>query len=88
MGARLRFSPFRLGGRRFILISDEPGGAMPSGLTEAERDIVRLLRTGASNRQIARARGTSERTIANQVCNLLRKLEVGSRLEIALRRGP
>lgn len=88
MGTKLRLSPFRFAGRRFVLISDEVGGAMPSGLTEAERDIVRLLRAGASNREIARARGTSERTVANQISNLLRKLDVGSRLEIALCRGP
>jgi DNA-binding NarL/FixJ family response regulator len=84
MPGRLQLTPFRFARGRFLLIADEPGVAMPSGLTEAERDIVRHLRAGSSNEQIARARGTSERTVAKQVSALLRKLGVGSRVEVAL----
>ncbi len=84
MAGRLRVLPFRFAGRRFVLIADEPSAATLPGLTEAERDIARRLCAGSSNREIARARGTSARTVANQVSKLLRKLGVGSRLEVAL----
>jgi DNA-binding NarL/FixJ family response regulator len=42
-------------------------------LTTAEELVLRHLRTGLSNRQIAEVRGTSDRTVANQVAALLRK---------------
>jgi DNA-binding NarL/FixJ family response regulator len=54
-------------------------------LTHAERSIARKLVEGLSNAAIARARGTSERTVANQVAAIFRKLGVGSRAELARR---
>jgi DNA-binding NarL/FixJ family response regulator len=42
-------------------------------LTPSERGVLELVRQGLSNRSIAELRGTSERTVANQVANLLRK---------------
>ncbi len=42
-------------------------------LTPVEEDILQLLRAGLSNREIARVRGRSEHTIANQLATLLRK---------------
>lgn len=47
--------------------------------TTAERDVLRRLRDGHTNAEIARLRGTSERTIANQVASILRKAGAGSR---------
>lgn len=79
-----RLTPFRFAGRRFVLIADAPLARAPSGLTDAERDVVRLLSAGLSNVEIARERGTSEHTVAKQVSSVLRKLGVGSRLEVAL----
>lgn len=84
MSGRVGLTPFRFAGKRFVLIADEHAAAMPPGLSEAEQEIVRLLREGASNKEIAQARGTSERTVANQVSRLLRKLGVSSRVQIAL----
>jgi DNA-binding CsgD family transcriptional regulator len=55
--------------------ADEPFPA----LTDAERDVLELLRRGMSNREIAEARSRSVRTIANQVASLLRKTRSGSR---------
>ncbi|MBX3226124.1 MAG: helix-turn-helix transcriptional regulator [Labilithrix sp.] len=52
-------------------------------LTAAERDVARLVARGATNAEIARARGTSARTVANQVQSIMRKLEVASRVGLA-----
>lgn len=52
-------------------------------LTPAERAVCELLQRGATNREIARARGTSERTVAHQVETILRKLGVRSRADVA-----
>lgn len=48
-------------------------------LTPAEDAVLRLVKKGLSNREIADLRQTSSRTIANQVSSLLRKVGVGGR---------
>lgn len=48
-------------------------------LTQAEREVLALVRAGHSNRAIATARGTSVRTVANQVASLLTKTKTNSR---------
>lgn len=53
-------------------------------LTPSERDVARLARAGSSNAEIARLRGTSPRTVANQLARIYRKLGCGSRLGLAL----
>ncbi|HLK36480.1 MAG TPA: DNA-binding response regulator [Polyangiaceae bacterium] len=52
------------------------------GLTETELAIVTLILAGHSNAEIARTRGTSPSTIANQVYAIYRKLGVRSRREL------
>src|SRR5262245_20696695 len=52
-------------------------------LTDAERDVVRRALAGASNVEIARARGTAVRTVANLLARSFRKLGVASRRELA-----
>ncbi|MBI4819548.1 MAG: helix-turn-helix transcriptional regulator [Deltaproteobacteria bacterium] len=54
-------------------------------LSRAEKQIVELVMRGWSNGQIASARGTSARTIANQIARSYRKLGVGSRRELVAR---
>lgn len=54
-------------------------------LTPAEHDVLELVVRGHDNRQIALLRGSSVRTVANQVAALLRKLEVDSRCGLAAR---
>jgi len=51
-------------------------------LSFAEREIVELLMKGMPNAQIAEARRTSSRTVANQLQRLYRKLGVTSRVEL------
>jgi DNA-binding NarL/FixJ family response regulator len=58
-----------------------------AALTRAERSVLELLAAGASNAQIAGARGSSVRTVANQVASLLKKLAAGSRFELVRRYG-
>jgi DNA-binding NarL/FixJ family response regulator len=48
-------------------------------LTAREREVLRLLATGATNRAIADRLVLSEKTVARHVSNLFGKLEVASR---------
>jgi len=54
-------------------------------LSAAEREVARLAASGLSNAEIARARGASPRTIANQLASIYGKLGVDSRAQLALR---
>lgn len=58
----------------------------PMGLTPREREVLRLLASGGTNRQIAQQLFVSTRTIDMHVRNLLEKLGCGSRTA-AVRRG-
>jgi len=57
-------------------------------LSDAEREVLALVVEGKSNQEIAAARGTSERTVANQIASLLRKLGAPSRYALIGRGGP
>ncbi len=56
-----------------------------SKLSERERDVLRLIARGASNKEIAAALFLAEGTVKNHVTNILDKLEVGDRTQAALR---
>jgi DNA-binding NarL/FixJ family response regulator len=55
-----------------------------ASLSRCEREVARLARQGLSNAEIAEARGTSPRTVANQLARVYRKLGIGSRVGLAL----
>ncbi len=57
-------------------------------LTTAERDVLGLLRQGLTNREIARIRCRSVRTIANQVAALLQKTGAANRRALAVNIAP
>lgn len=79
-----RISYLEMGGERLAVLSlPLASSADLSALTAAERDVAERASAGASNRAIARARGTSERTVANQLASIFDKLGVGSRAELA-----
>jgi DNA-binding CsgD family transcriptional regulator len=79
-------SVFQIGPDQFAVLSYAlvPVG-LPSGLSVAEREVIRGILEGKSNGQIARERGRSVRTVANQVASVFRKLGVTSRSELAAR---
>ena len=52
-------------------------------LTAAEEEVVALVLEGLSNAGIARRRRTRQRTVANQLASIFRKLGVSSRSELA-----
>ena len=62
--------------------------AFGGALTAAERDVTSQVLAGLSTAAIARARGRSERTIANQLASIYRKLGVASRAELAALASP
>lgn len=53
-----------------------------AALTPAELEVVEALLEGASQREIARARGASTRTVANQLAHAYEKLGVASVTEL------
>jgi two-component system, NarL family, nitrate/nitrite response regulator NarL len=53
-------------------------------LTEREREILRLIGTGLTNREIGAQLFLSEKTIKHYVTNILQKLQVRSRVGAAL----
>ena len=62
----------------------------PQGLTEREREVLRLLVEGLSDKEIGAVMGISGQTATKHVSNLLRKLDVPSRTGaaiLAVRRG-
>lgn len=86
--AGLHVLPFAFGGGRFaVLVEELDAGVLPDTITVAEREVGLLVRRGFSNLEIALGRGTSERTVANQISSLMRKVGAGSRVQLALRLG-
>ena len=68
----------------YLMLSFATGPSRsPPELTSAERGVLRLLMDGKTNADIAAERGTSPRTVANQIAVLFRKFGVGSRIELA-----
>jgi DNA-binding NarL/FixJ family response regulator len=57
--------------------------SLPGGLTGREAQVLQLVATGATNRQIAGALVLSEKTIARHLSNIFVKLAVSSRTEAA-----
>ena len=53
-------------------------------LTERERDILKLVGQGLTNREIGEHVHLSEKTIKHYITNILQKLQVRSRVEAAL----
>ncbi|MDH3636341.1 MAG: response regulator [Gammaproteobacteria bacterium] len=51
-------------------------------LTERERDVLRLLVAGNSNKEVARALNVSPKTVERHRANIMRKLDVGSFAEL------
>lgn len=62
----------------------------PPRLTDRERDVLRLLATGASNREMSKALFVTEATVKSHLVHIFTKLEVDSRsraVHVARERG-
>jgi DNA-binding NarL/FixJ family response regulator len=67
--------------RAACYVSTPPDGV----LTARELEVLRLMATGASNREIADALGTAEGTVKNQASSILSKLGVRDRTRAVLK---
>lgn len=56
-------------------------------LTDRERQTVRALQAGATNRQIAHSLGLCEQTVRNRLTVIYAKLGVRNRLELVMTLG-
>jgi DNA-binding NarL/FixJ family response regulator len=74
--------PRALGQSGLLVVASSPSRPNPK-LTRAEREVLDEVLFGRSNHEIAAQRGTSLRTVANQLAGLLRKMRAGSRTELA-----
>lgn len=69
-------------GEYLVLSRPVDGPRLPTSLSDAEADVARRVVAGETNEQIAANRGTSARTVANQIASIFRKLGVASRTEL------
>jgi len=68
---------------------DKPGKTK-EGLTPREKEVLRLLTQGSTNKEIAKALFISEKTVKSHLNSIFRKLKVSRRLQAilyAIRRG-
>ena len=75
--------------RRYADAQHRPGTEKPvpdklSELTRREKEIVRLIVGGASNKQVATVLDISERTVKGHLSNVFQKLGVSDRLKLVL----
>jgi DNA-binding NarL/FixJ family response regulator len=63
-------------------IAEDPGPAGPQ-LTQREREVLRLVALGLTSRQIADRLTISHRTVQNHTQNVLSKLQLHNRVELA-----
>jgi DNA-binding CsgD family transcriptional regulator len=68
-----------VGGEPFVVLSLPLDTWMPACLSPSEREVALAVLGGLSNVEIARRRGTSSRTVANQLASIYRKVGVSSR---------
>jgi two-component system, NarL family, response regulator LiaR len=60
------------------------GDKFYSGLTEREKDILRLITLGGTNKEIAQKLGIAEKTVKNHISNIFSTLHVNNRTQAAI----
>ena len=71
--------------RHLTSLGAAPGEPAPDRLTARELDVLRLVTAGRRNKEIAAELGISENTVKYHLRNILEKLHVQSRTEMATR---
>ena len=64
--------------------TETPANDALAELTQREREIVRLIVEGASNKEVASSLNISERTVKGHLSNVFQKLGVADRLKLVL----
>ena len=64
--------------------NEPPLGEPPDALTQREREVAILVARGLTNRQVSSELSVSERTVHGHVRNILKKLELRSRAQLAV----
>ena len=62
--------------------ADQPTG--PYGLTARQIDVLRMLASGGSNKEIARAMGISPGTVKNHLNAIFAKMGAGNRVQAVM----
>lgn len=73
-----------LAAEMLVTLTRAPAPDALQELTEREREILQLIGTGLTNREIGAKVFLSEKTVKHHVTNILQKLQVRSRVEAAL----
>lgn len=76
-----RYSEIVVAGVRLAIVSRAVGSALDK-LTPAEREVARSYASGKSCADVARERGTSVHTVANQLSRIYSKLGASGRAEL------
>jgi DNA-binding NarL/FixJ family response regulator len=82
-GGDVYISPALAGGILFEMTQSRPDNLIGS-LTEREKEILTLVASGLTNREIGEQLHLAEKTIKHYMTNVLQKLQVRSRVEAAL----
>ena len=69
--------------RQLGVLRPAPAAGRAGGLTGREVEVLRIVASGRSNREVADALGLSEKTVARHLANIFTKLGVASRTEAA-----
>lgn len=67
---------------RWVISVELPGQSFCDRISSAELEVIQLSIQGAPHSDIARQRGTSIRTVANQLASAFAKLKVSGRSEV------
>lgn len=71
-------------GRRWVAAyANRPGVRDPRALTETEQSILRYVAVGATNKDAGYALGLSDKTVSSCVSQIMKKLRVRSRVDLA-----
>lgn len=81
-GGNIGWTRLEVDGRALLLLRADKTDIESGSLTEAERTVAALAAAGYSNALIASRRGTSVRTVVNQLASIYRKLGMESRYQL------